>query len=140
MDTQVCFKCNRELPLSEFYRHAGMKLKVLRKCKECCIKYSKEFRDANIEYYREYDRQRGCRQNKDDLKAYRAKYPERARAHRMVNYAKRMGYLKKQPCEVCGETYRVNAHHDDYSKPLEVRWLCYRHHHEHHKNENRKAG
>lgn len=37
------------------------------------------------------------------------------------------GTLIKAPCEVCG-TDRVHAHHDDYSKPLEVRWLCPLHH------------
>ncbi len=36
--------------------------------------------------------------------------------------------LEPQPCEVCGSTVRVVAHHDDYSKPLEIRWLCRSHH------------
>jgi ribosomal protein S27AE len=35
----------------------------------------------------------------------------------------RTGKLVPQPCEVCG-AINVHAHHDDYSKPLEVRWLC----------------
>ncbi|MFC3331681.1 hypothetical protein ACFOEM_04310 [Paenalcaligenes hominis] len=34
-------------------------------------------------------------------------------------------------CEVCGKS-KVDAHHDDYSKPLEVRWLCREHHMQHH--------
>jgi len=29
-----------------------------------------------------------------------------------------------QPCEVCGSTQDINRHHDDYTKPLEIRWLC----------------
>lgn len=29
--------------------------------------------------------------------------------------------------------HKVQAHHDDYSKPLEVRWLCVPHHALHHK-------
>lgn len=41
------------------------------------------------------------------------------------------GKLVRQPCEVCGEI-KVDAHHDDYSKPLEVRWLCRLHHRQHH--------
>ncbi len=41
------------------------------------------------------------------------------------------GKLLRQPCEVCGES-KVDAHHDDYSKPLEVRWLCRLHHRQHH--------
>jgi hypothetical protein len=44
------------------------------------------------------------------------------------------GLLIKKPCEVCGVNEKVEAHHDDYTKPLEVRWLCKAHHQEHHKN------
>ncbi len=42
------------------------------------------------------------------------------------------GQVKKQPCEVCG-LVKVDAHHDDYAKPLEVRWFCRQHHAEHHR-------
>lgn len=50
----------------------------------------------------------------------------------------RHGILKYLPCEVCGlDDSSVQAHHDDYSKPLEVRWLCSWHHAEHHKNEKK---
>jgi hypothetical protein len=45
----------------------------------------------------------------------------------------RQGILIKKPCEVCG-VHDVEAHHDDYYKPLVVRWLCRNHHREHHKN------
>jgi hypothetical protein len=37
------------------------------------------------------------------------------------------GKLTKKPCEVCGSEL-VEMHHEDYSKPLEVRWLCRKHH------------
>lgn len=43
------------------------------------------------------------------------------------------GKLIRQPCEVCKDV-KVEAHHDDYAKPLEVRWLCKQHHVEHHMN------
>ena len=45
------------------------------------------------------------------------------------------GKLIKQPCEVCNTENDVQAHHDDYGKPLDVRWLCRTHHREHHRNE-----
>jgi hypothetical protein len=49
-------------------------------------------------------------------------------AHSTVTVAKKKGTLIEQPCEVCGSKVRVEAHHEDYSKPLDVRWLCNRHH------------
>ncbi len=52
----------------------------------------------------------------------------------ITNNAIVSGILVRQPCEVCGTIDRIEAHHDDYTKPLEVRWLCKRHHDEHHGN------
>lgn len=57
---------------------------------------------------------------------------EKVRARRAVSNALRDGRISKRPCEVCGLT-AVEAHHTDYSKPYEVRWLCKEHHNaEHH--------
>ena len=42
------------------------------------------------------------------------------------------GKLKRQPCEVCGNELS-QAHHKDYSKPLDVTWLCAQHHKEAHR-------
>ena len=53
-------------------------------------------------------------------------------AHIMVGNAIRDEKLFKMSCEKCSGL-KVNAHHDDYAKPLEVRWLCDRHHSEWHK-------
>lgn len=46
-----------------------------------------------------------------------------------TNQAIGRGDLVRQPCEVCGTTTRIHAHHEDHTKPLEVRWLCAEHHH-----------
>jgi hypothetical protein len=35
----------------------------------------------------------------------------------------RRGRLQKQPCLICGNP-KAQAHHHDYSKPLEIDWLC----------------
>ena len=51
----------------------------------------------------------------------------RARARQAVRDAQRHGLLHPLPCEVCGDTL-VEAHHDDYAKQLDVRWLCHKHH------------
>jgi len=55
----------------------------------------------------------------------------RERAYRMVRLAVLSGDLVRQPCEVCGAT-PSEAHHEDYGKPLDVRWLCQAHHNERH--------
>lgn len=51
------------------------------------------------------------------------------RAHKLVREAVKAGFIKPLPCEVCGETNKIHAHHDDYRFPLSVRWLCRSHHH-----------
>lgn len=48
-------------------------------------------------------------------------------ARQYLNVYLRRGKVVKKPCEVCGSE-NSQAHHDDYSKPLEVRWFCREHH------------
>ena len=59
-------------------------------------------------------------------------HPLAYKAHNLVKRAIMSGKLKRMPCEVCGDV-KGDAHHDDYTKPLEVRWLCRLHHAEVHK-------
>lgn len=138
MDSKQCFRCGAVKPLGEFYKHKGMADGHLNKCKECAKKDVRENRKDKVEYYRDYDRKRGSRQSYDYIKEYREKYPKKYRATNMVNNAIRSGNLHKEPCEVCGTTEKVHAHHDDYDKPLNVRWLCAAHHSQWHK-ENGEA-
>jgi len=62
---------------------------------------------------------------------YRARYPEKYAAHKLTGNAIRDGRLIRKPCELCNK--KAQAHHDDYSKPLKVRWFCPKHHMEHHR-------
>jgi hypothetical protein len=55
-----------------------------------------------------------------------------ATAGAAVAAAVRSGTLKKMPCEVCGDI-KAEAHHEDYDKPLDIRWLCRKHHRGRHK-------
>lgn len=57
---------------------------------------------------------------------WRKKNPEKKRAQVALQRAVKKGLVIPQPCEVCGE--KAEAHHPDYSKPLEVVWLCHLHH------------
>ncbi len=63
--------------------------------------------------------------------------PEKIAARQAVKIALASGRLKRQPCEVCGAT-KSQSHHDDYSKPIEVRWLCVKCHTAHHKRKSRR--
>ena len=57
------------------------------------------------------------------IERYRNKYPEKYKARQVLQYHVRKGYIEKGLCEDCGSK-KVQAHHEDYTKPLEVRWLC----------------
>jgi ribosomal protein S27AE len=117
----LCKICKQEKGLSEFY--ASRKAT----CKECVKLSVRNNRLKRIEYYRAYDRARGSRQPKSYLVEYRERFPNKYRAHNKLNNALRDGKIRKEPCEKCGKRKSV-AHHDDYLKPLDVRWLCQAHH------------
>lgn len=119
-----CFKCGEEKFLSDFYKHKKMMDGHVNKCKECNKKDVSINREKNIDYYRKYDRERGNRQSSQDIEIYRNKYPNKYNAHKIVNKAIKTKKLFKEPCSVCGVFEKVHAHHDDYLKPLNVRWLC----------------
>ena len=42
------------------------------------------------------------------------------------------GFMRSDICEACGATRNIDAHHDDYTKPFDVRWLCKSCHKRHH--------
>lgn len=64
-------------------------------------------------------------------KVQKERYPDRVRARELVHKAKKSGKLIQVPCIICG-CEQTEAHHDDYSKPLDVKWLCKKHHIEYH--------
>lgn len=103
----------------------------LNKCKECAKTDVKANRKDKIDYYRTYDTERGNRQTLEDLQRYRLENPKKYAAHSAVASAVKYQKLLAEPCEVCGSLKTV-AHHDDYNKPLIVRWLCQPHHVEWH--------
>lgn len=127
---KTCFKCGIEKELSSFYKHKEMKDGYLNKCKECSKSDSKNNRDRNIEYYRAYDNERSKSEKRikasaEQSKNYRSKYTNKYLAHNMVNNAIRdKKIVKPDRCDNCNSDSRLDGHHDDYAKPLEVRWLC----------------
>lgn len=55
----------------------------------------------------------------------------KANCRSYANVYQRRGKLKKEPCEKCGVDH-AEKHHDDYARPLDVRWMCRPCHLEHH--------
>lgn len=134
MNTKKCFKCNIEWPLIFFYKHPGMKDGHLNKCKKCNKKDSTKHRNDNLDSVKEYDalRQKDPERRKKKLvymRNYRKKNPQIYKAYTAVSNALRDKRLFKLPCCVCGNL-DSQAHHEDYSKPLEVIWVCIKHHRE----------
>lgn len=70
---------------------------------------------------------------------YAKDHPLIKKAHSAVRTSLANGSLEKLPCTVCGTTSKVQAHHDDYSKPLSVLWLCQPHHADRHAEMNRTS-
>ena len=112
-------------PLDRFYKNPGMKDGRLNKCKECTKADVRKNRAEKVEYYRAYDRERGNRQSAEYSKRWRERNPVAYKAKNAVNNAIRDGRLRKSvKCERCNAGGRLHGHHDDYSKPLDVMWLC----------------
>jgi hypothetical protein len=108
-----CFKCKRNAYMAEWYTRNAESVRAR----------VKRYRECNIEKIREYDRGRG----------FRPSSPEKIRARAAINHAIETGQIQRPAsCENCGAKHVVGAdgrtliqaHHEDYSKPLAVRWLC----------------
>ena len=127
---KICFKCNQEKPLSEFYRHPRMADGHLNKCKDCTKHDVARHREDNIDAIREYDRQRGRTAERIALNTartarYRKDHPDRYAAHRQAGRAAAIGRIAKATtCEVCGNGGRLEKHHPNYDEPLLVVFLC----------------
>ena len=106
--------------------------------KERKLAYDKEYYKKNKEYVDEKKRE----YRKDNPEIYlkilrrnRAKNPEGDRARHILNYHVEKGKITKPcECEIDGcDRIDVQAHHEDYSEPLNVAWVCAKHHHEIHR-------
>lgn len=98
-------------------------------CVDCASEWRKNYLDSHPDVKkRMYEKNNERRRNDPEemVKVY---------VRGITSRAIKRGQLVKQPCEVCQTEQNVEAHHDDYLKPLEVRWLCKKHHAEHHKKE-----
>lgn len=91
-------------------------------------KRAEHFRDYNREYNKQWRKKNGYR---NELR-YREKYPEKHQARLTLQRAVRNGVIKKMGCVMCGDI-NSQGHHEDYTKPLKVIWLCPLHHKDKHR-------
>ncbi len=131
-----CSACGDQKPLSEFQKRAASNDGLTASCKACLAirdaqKHLKN-RDSRLSMMREYAKTQSAKAAHAvaSLK-WRSANQERRAAHYAVSNALRSGELKKLNCFVCGAA-NVEAHHPDYSSPLDVVWLCVTHHKETH--------
>lgn len=127
--TKSCFKCGNVKPLDDFYVHPEMPDGYLNKCKPCARADARANYQAKRSQYKAYDYKRTRTPERRAAKhRYEAKHrmlnPDKYAARCAVSNAIRDGRLVKRPCAGCGSN-EVQAHHHDYSKPLDVEWLCF---------------
>lgn len=142
---KLCRKCETVKPFTEFSRAAKYKDGLQTQCKACAAAHYESRKDLIRERQRaswqQYARENAAtlieknRQRRKENTAAEAEYRSKYRTLNAPKVAAKnqvwshllTGRIKKMPCEVCGHE-KSDAHHDDYSRPLDVRWLCRKHH------------
>lgn len=114
-----CYKCKARKPESEFQKDRSRGSGYMSKCRACNLKRVSDITPAKYQ------------RRKQKIISYQSNWQknnkEKKYAHVLVRLAIKSGKLKRQPCQNCGVT-KVHGHHSDYSKPLDVIWLCSHHH------------
>lgn len=121
---KTCDSTEKTLFVSSTSYYKGRKYQSY-SCKECHLEYFRKWRKTK----------RGKAISVSAVIKSQKKYPEKTKARILLNRAVSLGFLlKPSGCSLCGSLSSVEAHHEDYSKPLEVIWLCRKCHAETHKN------
>lgn len=112
-ERKYCPKCQATKPVGDFHRHRREKDGRQSHCKDCQRAHERANREKRAAYGQ----------------AYRQRHPKKRHARNAISNAIRDGELKRPDrCEDCGGVGQsdsgIQAHHEDYSKPLDVKWLC----------------
>jgi hypothetical protein len=124
-----CHACKREQD-NEWRLKTGRTIKHRTGKCACGNEFASYSRYQCVDCYRKY------RQEKRQDPEYRDRtFKQNVRT--FTRNCIKIGILIKEQCKICGTNENVEAHHEDYTKPLDVIWLCRNHHREHHKNQIR---
>lgn len=126
-----CSKCGRILPSDQFNKNKNSKDGLQHRCRQCFSEYNKARYANNPEKFKA-DVKRYKEENPESCLKTRIKTcmknPTHMNASRVVEAALKAGAIKNPGvCFGCGcdaSEHRIEAHHRDYTKPLEVIWLC----------------
>jgi len=127
---KICRTCKKLKPFSEFHRNIGIKDGHLHHCKPCRL--PKANAGMRTEKYRAQARARYAanpQRKMEHIAGWRERNPERwrtiQRASSALHRALKAGKLiRPDTCFLCGRTGRIEAAHEDYSRPLDVVWMC----------------
>jgi hypothetical protein len=136
--SKPCTKCKAVKPLSEFYFDKRVPGGHQSECKTCArltmkaYRLRPENRKANIERCRRWNEAHPESENHPRDEVRNAEYEQKRigtlqlAARRELHKALNRGDIVRPPiCSQCGSAKStMHGHHDDYSKPLDVRWLC----------------
>lgn len=124
MKNRKCLLCGKTKLISSFPIHSSGKTWRRRWCKPCYLRWHVAYHSSHKKEHAKY-KHTYWRESLPTIKKI---------AYRKTRTAIDCGVIKKSPCGVCGSKFKIQAHHDDYKKPLVVRWLCQYHHMELHRN------
>jgi len=103
--------------------------------------YRWRFPEKVLEYEREYRKKHPRNRSSKDERARHKKDPVKWHARTTLHRKVWWGVIKKPSvCQDCGarkQKREIHGHHEDYTKPLEVIWVCIDCHWKRHKAERR---
>lgn len=132
-----CTHCGEWYELTFFTKDNNRKDKKNLWCKNCTRGGNRNryflTRDDRLKQIAEYRKsERGKEVMNRSIKKWVKKNPKKYLAHIAINHAIKLGVVTPVPCEICGNTV-VTGHHPNYDLVFDVRWLCYQHHADVHK-------
>ena len=103
-DPRECRRCHIEKPTGEFPRFSKWTIFT---CRACHPQYK-----------------RGGKPERERKRQWTLHNQEKRKVHKIVEYAVKRGELVRECCQRCGAIKNIQSHHDDYSRPFHIMWLC----------------